>query len=124
MGNQVKNIMGCGVPALQAQAIGGFATDGLTAAGSNQGTALAIGSDVNVITTTASSTGVILPANPAPGDEIIVANLGANALSVYPASGGAIQNGATNAAFSVGAAKTAKFIARPGSSSWIAILSA
>jgi hypothetical protein len=79
MAKSLKNIMGAGVAPLVAQMINGTASDGLVATGSTQGTALLCPSDVNVFTTTASGTGVILPANPAPGDEIIViANLGAN----------------------------------------------
>lgn len=116
--------MGAGVAPLMAQMINGTVSDGLTATGSNQATALQLSSDVNVITTVAASTGVLLAAIPAPGDEVIVVNLGANALNVYPATGGAIQSGATNAAFSVAAGKACKFIARIGSLSWIALLSA
>lgn len=124
MAKSLKNIMGAGVAPLVAQQINGTATDALTATGSTQGTALACPSDNNVFTTVAASTGCVLPASPAPGDEIAVANLGANALSVYPATGGAIQTGATNAAFSVASGKTALFIARSGSLNWIALLSA
>lgn len=124
MAKSLKNIMGAGVAPLVAQMINGTASDGLVATGSTQGTALLCPSDVNVFTTVAASTGAQLQNNPAPGDEVIVANLGANTLSVYPALGGAIQTGAANAAFSVAAGKTCKFIARTGSSNWIALLSA
>jgi hypothetical protein len=124
MAKSLKNIMGAGVAPLMAQMINGTATDSLVATGNNQATALLLPSDVNVFTTVAASTGAILPNNPAPGDEIVVANLGANALSVYPQTGGAIQTGAANAAFSVPAAKSCKFICRVGSLNWIALLSA
>lgn len=124
MAKQLKNIMGAGVAPLLAQQINGVAIDGLTATGNSQGTALALPADVNVFTTVAASTGCILPASPAPGDQLAVANLGANTLSVYPQSGGAIQTGAANAAFSVPAGKTAEFIARSGSVNWVALLSA
>ena len=127
MAKSLSRIMGAGVPPLVATMINGTASDNLTATGNSQGTALLCPSDVNVFTTVAASTGCILPgsaAPAAPGDEIVVTNLGANALSVYPQTGGAIQTGAANAAFSVATAKTAKFICRTGSLNWIALLSA
>lgn len=124
MAKSLKNIMGAGVPPLVAQMINGTASDGLVATGSTQGTALMLPSDVNVFTTVAASTGCLLNANPAPGDEILVANLGANALLVYPPVGGTIQGGSVNAGFSVAASKTAKFIARTGSLNFIVLLSA
>lgn len=124
MAKSLKNIMGAGMPPLVATMINGTCSDNLTAAGSTQGTAAACPSDVNVFTTVAASTGCILNAMPAPGDEIVVTNLGANALSVYPPTGGIIQTGGTNAAFSVGAGKSCKFIARLGSLNFIALLSA
>lgn len=124
MAKQLKNIMGAGVAPLMAAQINGTVGDSLTATGSTQGTALSCPNDVNVFTTVAASSGCILPSNPSPGDEIIVANLGANTLSVYAVGTGAIQTGAASAAFSVAAGKSAKFIARSGSLNWVAILSA
>lgn len=124
MAKSLKNIMGAGVAPLQAQMINGTTADSLTATGSNQGTALLCPADVNVFTTVAASTGCILPPSPSPGDEAVVANLGANSLAVYPATGGAIQTGAANAAFAVGVGKSCKFVARAGSLNWIALLSA
>lgn len=124
MAKSLKNIMGAGMPPLVAQMINGTAADGIVAAGSTQGTATQLSADVNVVTTTPASAGVLLAMNPAPGDEVVVTNLGANSLSVYPATGGAIQSGATNAAFAVGAGKSCKFIARNGSLNWIALLGA
>jgi len=75
-------------------------TLGITAAGSNQSGATALTTDVNEVTTTASSTGVRLP-TPSAGGHIVVLNRGANALSVYPASGHQIDSLSTNAAFSL-----------------------
>jgi hypothetical protein len=124
MGKNTADMLGCGMPGLFVSTLSGNSQDSLTATGSTQATALALPGDNNTVTTTAASTGVRLKANPAPGDEVIVANLGANALLVYPATGGAIQTGAANAGFSVAAGKTAKFVARPGSLNWIAMLSA
>jgi hypothetical protein len=124
MAKSLKNIMGAGIAPLQAQMINGTALDSLVATGSTQATALLLPADVNVFTTVAASTGAILGANPSPGDEIVVANLGANALLVYPPLGGNIQGGSTNAGFSVANGKSAKFVARVGSLNFIAFLSA
>jgi len=110
MANSIQAMMGTGTPAAQAIAIGGVVTDALTALGSTQGTALTLPSNVNRFTTVAASTGAIVPATAQPGDEYIVANSGANALLVYPPTGGAIAGGATNAGFSVAANKSAYFV--------------
>ena len=108
-----SNLMGSGCPPLQALASVGLLSNNLTAAGSTQGTALALPSDFNIVTTTAASTGVILPAAGIqcnPGDNFIVVNHGANALSVYPPVGGKIANGTTNAALSLPANKTGFYL--------------
>lgn len=73
---------------------------GLTATGTNQGTALALAALENVFSTVASGTGAILPVVNV-GTSITVINDGANALLVYPNSGGAIAGGSTNAAVTV-----------------------
>src|SRR6478609_6592597 len=107
------NLLGSGCPALQCRASLGFPSTGLTAAGSTQGTALVLPSDFNVVTTTAASTGVILPAVSSQiqvTDTIIVVNHGANALTVYPPVGGKVQVGAANAGLSVASGKTAWFL--------------
>lgn len=74
---------------------------GISAAGANQGAATALTKSFNEVTTVASGTGVRLP-TPEPGELFLVANKGANALAVYPASGGTINSLAANAALSVG----------------------
>jgi hypothetical protein len=68
-----------------------------------QATALQLGSDINVCSTVAASTGVILQAMN-PGDEVIVRNGGANALLVYPPVGGTINALSANAGYSVATA--------------------
>jgi len=124
-----SNLMGAGCPALQAQASVGILnnnSNALTATGSSQGTALALPSDFNIFTTVAASTGTILPASGPqcnPGDTYIVVNHGANALSVYPPTGGKIANGSANAAISVAATKTATFLSL-GSGNFAASVSA
>lgn len=79
---------------------------GLTATGTTQGTALALTSDINGVTTTASGSGVILSSSQR---EVVVANAGANALSVYPPSGAQINALGTNNPFSVAAGQVGRF---------------
>ena len=58
--------------------------------------------DYNVVTTVAASTGVKLPTATA-GRRIVIVNKGANTLSIYPATGAAIDALAANAAIQVAA---------------------
>lgn len=95
---------------------------GLSGAGTTQGTATAITKQTNEFTTVAASSGARLP-SPEQGEFIFVANAGANALSVYPATGHSINALAANAAFSLAVGKNALFWAATASK-WYAILSA
>ena len=123
MTTQAK-LMGSGLAAAAAtQITSGDLTNSITAAGATQATATAIYSEVNIVTTAAAATGVLLPSNRAAGDQLEVANLGANALAVYPPVGSAIGTGATNAAFSVPVSKTCLF-RQVTSTLWIQNLSA
>lgn len=85
----------------------------VAAAGATQATAAQATGDNIIVTSAAAGTGIIL-AGPAfsAGDSVQVANLGANAVLVYPPSGGVINALAANAGFSVAAGKVAMFIAR------------
>jgi len=84
--------------------------NGLTAAGANQGAALALDyTTYQRVTTVAASTGVRLPAAVA-GANIVVFNMGANALAVYPSTGEAINALSANASLAVAAAKGAEFV--------------
>lgn len=71
---------------------------GLTATGATQGTGLVLTADKNEVATVAAGTGVVLPVAVA-GAVVTIWNRGANALRVYPASGGAINGLATNGPF-------------------------
>lgn len=71
---------------------------GLVATGSTAAGALALVSNINVMGTVASSTGVTLPAVNAPGAVIDILNGGASVLTVYPAPGGIVNGGTVNAA--------------------------
>lgn len=77
-------------------------TGSISAAGSTQGTATALTTDYNVVTTTGSGQGVVLPTAASPfGREITIVNRGANALTVYPDSGAAIDGASTNTGVTV-----------------------
>lgn len=118
-----RNAMGLGVPGGTAGALIGGLVNNVTAAGSSSqttATLLSLGSN-QVVTTGGANTGVILPPGNgagdvlAPGDWMRVANyVSGNAILVYPPLGGKIQNGSLNAAFSVGALKTAEFTSIDG----------
>jgi hypothetical protein len=98
-------------------------SDGISAAGSSQGTATQLpNSSACQVTAVAAGTGVILPSNSMPGKIMYVHNSGANALLVYPASGQQINTLATNAPFTIGTNKGTLFIYN--SSRWMACLSA
>ena len=92
-----------GVIPVQAVAAIGTVTSPLTADGTDQSTALLLSyDDVQLFATVAAGTGCIFQATGyAPGDSVSFFNQGANALSIYPASGGKINNGTTNAALSL-----------------------
>lgn len=112
-----KNAIGLGTPGQTAGALIGGVANNITATGSSQATAALLSmTSNNVVTVGAGSTGVILPPGNGAGDQlqggdwIRVSNyVSGNAINVYPPLGGKIQNGSLNAAFSVGALKTAEF---------------
>lgn len=119
-----KNIMGAGIPAAAAAAteISSVAT-ALTAAGTTQGTALAISADVNFVSTVGAGSGVIIY-NGVIGDTVYIFNdAGANALTVYPPVGSKINNLATNGGFLLGT-NTAVQVSKVSATRWFAILSA
>lgn len=76
----------------------------LTAAGTTQATALALTSDWNDITTTASGMSVLLPALTG-GQSVMVANQGLNPLKIYPSSGAQIDALGSNNPYSLATLK-------------------
>lgn len=108
-----KSLMGSGASAGLTQSILGRVANTLTATGSASTDALLVTSGVNIVTTTASSTGVILPPGNGTvaianiGDEIWIANHGAQTLTVYPPAGYKINNGSANSGISVATLKAA-----------------
>lgn len=103
---------------------------GLTSAGTTQAGAALIQHEFAEFGTVAASSGARLP-TPAEagglqaGDKYTVANMGANALLVYPPVGGKVNTLSANAGFSVGAGKVADFhVSVSGPLNWVANLSA
>jgi hypothetical protein len=92
---------------------------GISAAGGTQGTATALTKSLNEITTVAASQGVVLP-SPEAGEIVMIANQGANALNVYPASGHSINNLSANTAQSL-ATDTRRIFFAVTSSKWYAL---
>lgn len=92
---------------------------GLTATGTNQGTALALSAALNELTTVAAGTGAILTAGP----QQTVYNGGTNQLSVYPPSGAKINQLAANAPILLPVSTAATFY-KLSSTKWIGSRSA
>lgn len=97
-------------------------TTAISAAGSTQGTATGLTTDVNVVSSSTAGTqfGVRLPAATT-GMTITVINTSANSIAVYPATGGTIDALASNAAFTLGSGARLQFIAT-SSTQWYSLL--
>ena len=85
----------------------------VSAAGTTQGTATALTKEINVVSTVASGAGVVLPTAVA-GMVLIINNTSANTLNVYPATGGVVNSGSTNAAYSHPASASIQYYATSG----------
>lgn len=117
----IRSLMAAGFSAAQAKALTGASdyAGGISAAGTTIDDATALTATTNLVTTTASSTGVKLP-DAEVGSEIMVGNGGANTLKVYPpSSSGKINNASAGAAASVATLKGAIF-RRMSSVDWVA----
>ena len=88
---------------------------GISAAGSTQGTGTALTKEINIVSSVSSGQGVVLPTAVA-GMIVTVTNTTGTTLTVYPASGGAINGLASNAGFTMGTT-TIQFIA-PTTTQW------
>jgi len=95
-----SRVLGSGNAPLAAISICGDAATGLTAAGTNAATALQISAVFNVVSTTASSTGVKLPPTEA-GAMVAIFNTGAQTLTVYPPTGSTV-DGTTSMTIATG----------------------
>ena len=99
------------------------AGDSLTAAGTNQATALQLTAAVNRITTAADGTGVKLYAAPVAGDVQAVFNGGANAVTVYPQTSGFINQLAINTGYIL-PINTLSVHFAVSTTQWVALMSA
>lgn len=91
----------------------------LTAAGTTQATATLAPSRYNIVTTVAAGTGVILPLPVTPfGNEVYVANRGANPLNIYPNTGAIIVNAAANAPVVLPVGQEATFVCTTTAQWW------
>lgn len=84
-------------------------TTGLAPTGTTQATALPLTGDINVITTTANGTAVILTSLGI-GAETLVINQGGNTVPVYPASGSTIDTLSANSPYSMATITFKRFV--------------
>jgi hypothetical protein len=87
------------------------AATAVTAAGTTQGTATALTTEINHVTNVGASTGVRLPTPASAGLRIFIRNGGVDTLNVYPHSTGNIAGTGVNAAISLDLGTTLEFIA-------------
>lgn len=80
----------------------------VTATGTTQADAAQLTKEINVVSTVAVGTGVILPVS-VPGMVIIINNTSANTLNVYPAVDAIINSGAANAAYTHAAGSSLQY---------------
>lgn len=105
-----------------AGAVGGSVAAGLTAAGTNQATAYGMSiDDTQLFTTVGSGTGAIFAQTYGPNDSVVIINNGANALLVYPASGGSINGASANAGISVPVGIMGLFVTPDGTNWWTVV---
>jgi hypothetical protein len=95
-------------------------TTGITAAGTTQGTGTSLTKAINIVSTvTAGANGVVLPTAVA-GMSVYITNNGSTEVNVYPATGAAVNAGATNAAYSQPVGATVHYIA-PTTTQWYTV---
>lgn len=125
--SKATDLIGAGVPALQAGLLDAntvsseptrSVSTALTAAGTTISDALALVSLVNVVSTTAASTGVKLP-DVSIGSTVFVQNNGANALNVFPHSSSGTLNGGSAGAAVTCAAAAGNICTRLTSTDWL-----
>jgi hypothetical protein len=123
----VTDLIGLGMPPEHAAVISSetissaparSASGTLTATGSAIGDALALAAFVNVVGTTAASTGVKLPDAPI-GSIVFVQNNGANALNLFPVDATGTINGGTAGAAVTIAAAAGNIAVRQTSTNWL-----
>lgn len=115
----IEHLMGSGTPAAQASATAGGGATGLVAVGSTAGTALQLSASWNAITTSAGSTGVMLPK--ASGGFCGIRNDSGQTIVVYPPTGSTINAAASSVTL---ATATSMFCAQSSATTWFSITSA
>lgn len=116
--------IGSTTPALgQFTYVGRSAATGLSAAGTSRTDATQLAKAVNVLSTVASGTGVILPAisSAGVGAEVVLVNGGANTVAIYGSGSNTIDGTAGATGITMAATHRAMFIAT-SSSTWISVL--
>jgi len=98
------------------RSIGGVASITAGTTQTQAGATAATGA-VNIVTTGNADDGVVLQADRVAGDVVYIVNTSANALKVYPSTGGALNGGSANAAVTVLANATALCV-NTGSDNW------
>jgi hypothetical protein len=123
MANITQQIIGSGISATAAANISGSVSvpSALVATGTNQATALVLGSAYSRIITAAAGTGVTPLPQAAPGDEYYVYNGGANAILFYPPGSDTINAAATS--FSIASGKSV-ILTKDDTTHWSSLLSA
>jgi hypothetical protein len=103
-----KDLIGVGVPAIQAAVLGDNPAAALTTAGTTGATSTAIllAQDFVLMTGAGSTDGLRLPAGTLLQQPYIVSNVSASSGTVYPPTGGNFTGNTTDAGISVPARKT------------------
>jgi len=91
----------------------------ITASGTTQGDATPLDKSINVVSSAATGSGVVLPSATA-GMSIYITNSSANTVKVYPASGATINTGSTNASVNLSSNVTVQLIA-PTATQWFSV---
>lgn len=98
--------------------------EAVTCVGTTRAGSPTLPSALNVLTTSAGQVAATLPTRFAPMSPILVRNNTATAATIFPPSGGSINGGSADAAFSVAQNKPTVFYALPNGIDYIAVLSA
>ena len=113
-----SDMMGLGVAPALANLMGESIPAALAAVGTAQVGAPTLTGTINQVTTAASQTAVLLPTTQPVGTSVHVYVSSATSATVFPPSGGSINEGAANASFTVAQARLATFV-RVSATKWL-----
>ena len=122
-----KDLMGVGMPAAQAEALGVSPAAAVTATGTTTGGAYALNKqqDSYLVTTASSNTGVRLPSDAPLMAPFYVAYAGGGQdIVVYPHTGAAFNGGSADAGRTLSTTTGAGVFMRTGALPWLALVSA